>query len=129
MNGWEEKAWNVEEGLMDSSPRQRDDTQRTVCQEVSGEAKDPRVGTSTLLTWRSPCDFFISKDQSALKGTRYRNESVDAVKAKATKVMKKLSEKGLQHCFQQWKIRMELCRGRGGDHFEGDNIPIVWLVQ
>jgi hypothetical protein len=52
-------------------------------------------------------------------------ESVDAVKAKATEVMKKLSEKDLQHCFQQWKIRMERCRCRGGDHFEGDNNYIV----
>jgi hypothetical protein len=24
---------------------------------------------------------------------------------------------------------MELCRGRGGDHFGGDNISIVWLVE
>jgi hypothetical protein len=39
--------------------------------------------------------------------------------------MKKLSEKELQ----QWKIRMELCRGRGQDHFEGDNISIMWLVE
>jgi hypothetical protein len=51
--------------------------------------------------------------------------SVDALKAKVTEVMKKLSETELQHCFQQWKNRMELCRIRGGDHFEGDNISIV----
>jgi hypothetical protein len=24
---------------------------------------------------------------------------------------------------------MELCRGWGEDHFEGDNISIVWLVE
>jgi hypothetical protein len=55
------------------------------------------------------CDFFLfPKIKSALKGTRF--ESVDTVKAKATGVMKKLSEKVLQHCFQEWKIRMELCR-------------------
>jgi hypothetical protein len=67
--------------------------------------------------------FLFPKIKAALKGTRF--ESVDAVKAKATEVMKKLSEKDLQHCFQQWKIRMELCRGWGGNHFEGDNISIV----
>jgi hypothetical protein len=70
------------------------------------------------------CDFFLfPKIKSALKGTHF--ESVDAVKAKATEVMKTLSEKDLQHCFQQWKIRMEWCTGQGGDHFEGNNISIV----
>jgi hypothetical protein len=72
----------------------------------------------------APCDFFLfPKSKSALKGTRF--EPVDAVKAKATEVMKKLSEKDLQHCFQQQEIRMELYRGRVGDHFEGGNISIV----
>jgi hypothetical protein len=114
---------------MNSSPWQRAGTQRTVSQDVSGEAQDPCVGIFTLLTWPSPCDFFFlfPKIKSALKGTYF--ESVDAVKAKAMEVMKKLSEKDLQHYFQQWKIRMVLCRGRGGDHFEGDNISIVWLVE
>jgi hypothetical protein len=70
------------------------------------------------------CDFFLlRKIKSALKGTHF--ESVDAVMAKAMEVMKKLSEKDLQHCFQQWKIRIELCRGRGGDRFEDDNISNV----
>jgi len=58
-----------------------------------------------------------------LKGTRF--ESVDAVKAKAMELMNKLSEDDLQHCFQQWKIRMERCRDRGGECIEGDNISIV----
>jgi hypothetical protein len=35
---------------MNSSPWQCADTQRTVCQDVSGEAQDPHVGTATLLT-------------------------------------------------------------------------------
>jgi hypothetical protein len=57
-------------------------------------------------------DFFLfPKIKSALKRTRF--ESIDAMKAKAMEVMKKLSEKDLQHCFQQWKIRMEHCRGWG----------------
>jgi hypothetical protein len=49
---------------------------------------------------------------SALKGTR--SDSVDAAKEKAMVVMKKLSERDLQHSFQQWKICMERCRGWGG---------------
>jgi hypothetical protein len=67
--------------------------------------------------------FLFSKIKSALKGTCF--EPVDAVKAKAMEVMKKLSEKDLQHCFQKRKIRMERCSGQGGDHFEGDDIFIV----
>ena len=67
--------------------------------------------------------FFISKIKSALKGTRF--ESVDAVKAKAAELMNKLSEDDLQHCFQQWKIRMEQCRDWEGEYIEGDNISIV----
>jgi hypothetical protein len=45
------------------------------------------------------------KTNSALKGNRF--VSVDRVKAKVTKLMNKLSEDDLQHCFQQWKFRME----------------------
>jgi hypothetical protein len=66
--------------------------------------------------------FLFPKMKSALKGTRF--ESVDAVKAKATELTNKLKE-DLQHCFQQWKIRMERCRDRGGEYIEGDNNSIV----
>jgi hypothetical protein len=63
--------------------------------------------------------------KSALKGTRF--ESVDAVKPKATQLLKSITQDDLQHCFQQWKIRMERCRDRGGDYIEGDNISNVWF--
>jgi hypothetical protein len=72
----------------------------------------------------APCDFFLfPKIKSALKGTYF--ESADTVKAKAMEVMKKLTEKDLQHCFQPWKMCMERCRGQRGDHFDGDNILIA----
>jgi hypothetical protein len=71
-----------------------------------------------------PCDFFLfPKIKSALKGTRF--ESVDAVKAKATQLLNSITQDDLQHCFQQWKIRMERSRDRGGDYIEGDYISIV----
>jgi len=38
------------------------------------------------------------------------------VKAKATELMDKLSEDDLQHCLQQWKIRMEQCGDRAGEY-------------
>ena len=71
----------------------------------------------------APCDFFISKDQVCVKRNQVR--VLDVVKAKAAELMNKLSEDDLQHCFQQWKIRMERCRDRGGEYIEGDNISIV----
>jgi len=40
--------------------------------------------------------------------------------------MNKLSKDDLQHCFQQWKIRKERCRDRGGEYIEGD-ISIVYF--
>ena len=66
---------------------------------------------------------FFPKIKSALKGTKF--ETADAVKAKTTEPMNKLSEDDLQHCFQQWKIRMERCRDRIGEYIEGDNISIM----
>ena len=70
------------------------------------------------------CDFFlVPKIKSALKGTRF--ESVDAAKAKETQLLNSLTQDDLQHCFQQWKIRMERCRDRGGDYIEGDSISIA----
>jgi len=73
----------------------------------------------------APCDFFFlfRKIKSVLKGTSF--EPVDAVKAKAMELVNKLSEDDLQHCFQQWKIRMEQCRDQGGEYIEGDNISVV----
>jgi hypothetical protein len=63
----------------------------------------------------APCDFFLfPKFKSVLKGTRL--ESVDAVKAKATQLLKGITQGDLQQCFQQWKIRMERSRDRGWDY-------------
>jgi len=67
--------------------------------------------------------YVFPKIKSALKGTRF--ESVDAVNAKATELTNKLLEDDLQHCFQQWKIRMGRFRDRGGEYIDGDNISIV----
>jgi hypothetical protein len=50
---------------------------------------------------------------------------VDAVKAKATLLLNSITQDDLQHCFQQWKNRMERCRDREGDYIEGNNISIV----
>lgn len=68
----------------------------------------------------APCDFYLfPKIKSALKGTRF--DTVEDVKRKATEVMKGLTQNDFQHCFGQWKIRLERCRDRGGVYIEGDN--------
>jgi len=114
---------------MDSSSRQRAITQRAICEEVFGEKQHSSDGTSTVLSGPSTVRLFFlfPKIKSALKGIRF--ESVDAVKAKAVQFLNSLTQDDLQHCFQQWKIRMERCRDRGGDYIEGDNISIVFFFS
>ena len=109
---------------MDSSSRERCSTQHAICEEVFGEKQHSSDGTSNILSGPSTVRLFLfPKIMSALKGTRFK--SVDAVKAKVTQLLNSLTQDDLQHCFQQWKIRMERCRDRGGDYIEGDNISIV----
>ncbi|GFX35819.1 putative mariner transposase [Trichonephila clavipes] len=48
-------------------------------------------------------------------------ESMEAVKEKTARVLKELTKDDFQHCFQQWKIRMERCRDREGVYIEGAN--------
>ena len=113
---------HVEECLMDSS-RQCASKQRAICEEVFGEKQHSSDGPSTVLSGPSTVRLFLfQKIKYALKGTRF--ESVDAVKAKATQLLNSTTQDDLQHCFQQWKIRMERCRDRGGYYIEGDNISI-----
>ncbi|KAJ8945322.1 hypothetical protein NQ318_009717 [Aromia moschata] len=63
------------------------------------------------------------KVKSALKGTRFK--SVETVKAKATEVLNQLTEADFQHCFQQWKSRMERCRDRQGEYIECEKVATV----
>ncbi|KAJ8963448.1 hypothetical protein NQ318_018928 [Aromia moschata] len=62
-------------------------------------------------------------DTVTLKGTTF--ESVEAVKAKATKVLNQLTEADFQHCSQQSKSRMERCRDRQGDYFKGEKVTVL----
>ncbi|KAL4098417.1 hypothetical protein QTP88_023036 [Uroleucon formosanum] len=76
----------------------------------------------------APCDFWLfPKLKSALKGTHFG--SVEVVKTKATEVLKALQEKDFQHCFNQWKIRMERCVKHGGEYIEGKKYFNTVLVS
>ncbi|KAJ8956868.1 hypothetical protein NQ318_014283 [Aromia moschata] len=62
-------------------------------------------------------------DTVTLKGTRF--ESVEAVKAKMTEVLIRLTEADFQYCFQQQKSRMERCRDRRGEYIKGEKVATV----
>jgi histone-lysine N-methyltransferase SETMAR len=67
----------------------------------------------------APCDFYLfPKVKSALKGTHF--QSVEEVKAKTAELLNRVTADDLQHCFEQWKARMQRCIDRGGEYIEGD---------
>jgi len=68
----------------------------------------------------APCDYFIiPKIKSALKGSRFG--SMDEVKVKTAELLHSLTPNGLQHCFEQWKMRMQRCVDREGMYVVGGN--------
>jgi hypothetical protein len=68
----------------------------------------------------APCDFFLfPKIKSILKGTRF--ESMEEVKRKSAELLNALTKEDFQHCFDQWKKRMERCVARGGEYIEGEH--------
>lgn len=62
----------------------------------------------------APLIFFLFSNTKYVQ-KESRLESTNAVKEKATELMRSLSPDDLQHCFWQWKTRMEQCRNRGGE--------------
>jgi hypothetical protein len=71
----------------------------------------------------APCDFRLyPKFKSVPKGTPppLFFLSVEDVKAKTTEILNSLSEGDLQHWFERWQHRMQLCVNSGGNYFEGD---------
>lgn len=56
----------------------------------------------------TPCDLHIfPKVNSALKRNHF--QTVDEVEEKMAALLKKLTRVDLQHCFNQWKSRMQRC--------------------
>jgi hypothetical protein len=65
------------------------------------------------------CDFYLfPRVKSALKGTHF--QSVNEVKSKTVDLLNRVSADDLQHCFEQWKIRMQRCIDKGGEYIEED---------
>jgi len=68
----------------------------------------------------APFDFFLFPNiKSALKGSRFG--SMDEVKVKTAELLHSVTPNDLQHCFEQWKMRMQRCVDREGMYVEGDN--------
>jgi hypothetical protein len=86
------------------------------CIPVLHPPSPPFTGFSPL--WLLP----FPKLKSAFKGTHF--QSVDEVKSKTADLLKRMSGDDLQHCFEQWKIHMQLCIDGGGgggwEYAEGD---------
>lgn len=70
----------------------------------SSQVQYQNVGPSAFFAGSfCPCDFdLFLKLKSALTGTRF--ESIEAMKEKATSVLKEMTEDNFLHCFQEWKI-------------------------
>ncbi|KAJ8949367.1 hypothetical protein NQ318_012032 [Aromia moschata] len=75
---------------------------------LTAEQKESRMNICADIIKKIDTDAYLL-DTATLKGTRF--ESVEAVKAKATEVLNQLTDADFQHCFQQWKSRMEIAKG------------------
>lgn len=79
----------------------------------------PALDHAPYSPYLSPSDFYLyPKVKSALKITRF--EPFEALKEKAVRALKELTEKDSQNCFEQWKNRMVRYRDRGGVYIEAD---------
>jgi len=109
---------------MDSSLRQCASTQRAICEEVFGEKQHSSDGTFTILSGPSTVRLFsLLENQVCAQRNQVRVRGCS--ESKTMQHLNSLTQDDLQHCFQQWKIRMGQFRDRGGDYIEGDNISIV----
>ena len=89
---------------------------------LSGNAdkRTPVLQHATYSPDLAQCDFFLfPKIKAVLKGTRF--ESMEAVKQKTADLLKALTKENFQHCFDQWKKRMERCVAREGEYIEEEH--------
>ncbi|XP_066258179.1 histone-lysine N-methyltransferase SETMAR-like [Euwallacea similis] len=71
----------------------------------------------------SPCDFFLSpKLKNYLKGTHFG--TLQNIKTAVTDQLKAIPVSEFQHCYADWKDRLQRCVASQGSYFEGDNIKL-----
>ena len=67
----------------------------------------------------SPCDFFLfPKLKISLKGHRFG--TVDNILKTVTDQLKVLTVNEFEHCYQEWKRRLQRSMGSQGNCFEGN---------
>jgi len=95
-----------------------------ICADILQNTENNQNFLENIIT----CDeswFFQYDPESKHQSMHWKSPSSPRQKKAMAELMNKLSEDDLLHCFQQWKIRMERCKDRGGEYIEGDNISIV----
>jgi hypothetical protein len=75
---------------------------------------------SLITAFSPPCDFYLfPKLKSALRGTHF--QTVDEVKSKTADLPNGVSADYRQHCFEQWKIRIQRRMDGVGEYVDGDS--------
>lgn len=71
----------------------------------------------------SPCDFFLfPKLKNHLKGNHFG--TVENIQTAVTDQLKVIPVSEFQHCYEEWKKRLQRCVASEGSYFEGDNIEL-----
>lgn len=71
----------------------------------------------------SPCDFFLfPKLKNYLKGNHFG--TVEKIQTAVTDQLKVISVSEFQHCYKEWKKRLQRCVASEGSYFEGGNIEL-----
>lgn len=71
----------------------------------------------------SPCDFFLfPRLKNHLKGTHFG--TLENIQTAVTNQLKAIPVSEFQHCYEDWKNRLQRCVASQGSYFEGDNIEL-----
>jgi len=69
----------------------------------------------------SPCDFFLfPRLKKHLKRRHF--VALENIQETVTDQMKAIPVSEFQHCYEEWKDRLQRCVAPQGSYFEGDNV-------
>ena len=70
---------------------------------------------------KTPTEYYKLLQEAYGDNSLSRACGFERCQQKTAELLKALTKEDLQHCFNQWKKRMEWCAARGGDHIEGEH--------
>lgn len=71
----------------------------------------------------SPCDFFLfPRLKIHLKGHHFG--TLENIAKAVTDQLKAIPVSEFQHCYEEWKNRLQRCVASQGNYFEGDNVEL-----